>query len=121
LVILGCLSDARGSIYSLTPSEQLFVTLSNQLVMSQPTTIFGDVGLGGAGASVNIQNTSFVKPLSPYTGTADFSGATSCSNTGCPPATNIAGALQANVASVTTAINDYNNLVTTLTGIKRRY
>jgi hypothetical protein len=114
-MILGCFSELRGSIYSLTSSEQLFVTLSNQLIVNNTTSIKGDVGLGGTGASLQIQNTASISALAPYTGAADFSGATSCSGTGCPGS--VGGGLKANVSSVNTAITDYNNLVTTLTGL----
>jgi hypothetical protein len=114
-MILGCFSELRGSIYSLTSSEQLFVTLSNQLIVNNTTSIKGDVGLGGTGPSLQIQNTASISALAPYLGAADFAGAISCSGTGCPGS--VAGGLKANVPSVTTAITDYNNLVTTLTGL----
>ena len=71
----GSIATLHASIFSLTPSEQLFVSLSNNLVVNNVSAIQGDVGLAGTGAMLSIQSTASIQALSPYTGAADFSGA----------------------------------------------
>ena len=86
LLVVGASPNLHAALYSLTASEKLFVSLSNDLIVNGNTTIRGDVGLGGAGASLQIQNISSISAAAPYTGAADFSGTVSCSGTGCPEA-----------------------------------
>lgn len=117
LAAAGGISPLQAALYTLTANEQLYVSLSNDLIVNNTTVIHGDVGLGGTGTSLQIQNTASITPFSPYTGSVSFSGATTCSGNGCPPATNVAGGLKANISSVTNAVNDYNNLVSTLTAM----
>jgi hypothetical protein len=90
--------------------------LSDNIVMNNGV-VAGDVGVGvGVGAGLFVQNDAFIQANPPtYTGTAYFQGAVNCSGAGCP--SNVAGGTQAFTGNVTTAINDYNNLVTTLEGL----
>jgi hypothetical protein len=62
-----------------------------------------------------VQIDAFIEANLPYTGTAYFQGGVNCSGAGC--LVNIAGGTVANSANVTTAINDYNTLITTLEGL----
>src|SRR5262252_4569588 len=101
LATAGSVSQLRASIYSLTGPEQLFVTLSENLVL-QGGTLYGDAGIH---SSLDVEPPAFVLADPPYTGTAYFSGAVNCSGGGCPG--NLAGGTVANSATVTAAINDY--------------
>jgi len=106
----GC-AQLQASIYSLTGPEQLFVSLSENLVLNGGT-LYGDAGIV---SSLDVEPPAFVLADAPYTGTAYFAGAVNCSGGGCPG--NLAGGTVANSATVTAAINDYNNLITTLEGL----
>jgi hypothetical protein len=86
-------------------------------MLSDNITMFDGVVAGDVGVGVNlgVQTSAFVNANPPYTGTAYFQGAVSCSFSGCPG--NVAGGTVANSANVTAAINDYNTLITTLEGL----
>jgi hypothetical protein len=111
LAATGGLSQLRAGIYSLTSSQQQFVSLSENLIL-QGGSLYGDVGIH---SSLDVEPPAFVLADAPYTGTAYFSGAVNCSGAGCPG--NLAGGTVANSANVTTALNDYNNLITTIMGL----
>lgn len=115
LCAIGGFSSLNASIYTLTPSEQLYVMLSDNIAMNNGV-VAGDVGVGvGVGAGLFVQNDAFIEASPPYSGTAYFQGGVNCSGAGCP--VNVAGGTVAFSANVTTAINDYNNLITTLEGL----
>jgi hypothetical protein len=106
LGIVGSFSCLRGAIYSLSPTEQLYITLSNNLVLNGGSILHGDVGVT---TNVNIPNGSIASYVQ-FPGTASFSGAVSC--TSCTG--KIAGGTVANDTNVSNAISQYNSLITTL-------
>ena len=114
LGVIGSLSSLRASTYSLTGPEQLFVSLSKTLILDNSSVIKGDVGLS---SDLQMQNTTSILALPPYTGAADFSGSVTCIPASPCPGGTVAGGTHGSIANVTTAINDYTNLISMLTGL----
>lgn len=114
LGIAGSLSSLRAAIYSLTGPEQQFVSLSQILILNNSSVIKGDVGLS---STLEMQSTASILALPPYTGAADFSGSVTCIPVSPCPGGPVAGGTHAGIANVTTAISNYNNLISMLTGL----
>jgi hypothetical protein len=100
----------RASTYTLSPTQQLYVSLSNNLILNAGAVISGDVAVT---TNVSASNGSIVS-YAQFPGSASFSTAVSC--TGCTSA-NVAGGTKVDTTNVTNAISQYNSLITTLTNM----
>jgi hypothetical protein len=111
LIFFGGFSYLRATTvsYTLTGAQQAFISLSNNLIINGGSVLNGDVGVTN---NVNIPNGK-IAAYAQFPGTASFSGAVSC--TSCIG--DIAGGTIANDPTVSTAISDYNSLITTLTAL----